>query len=208
MKINNEIGKERTVRRYKPRKVYYKTTTMVGVKDILFGRGISKHFGNRFFRNYVDLIARDYFDSTTRMGKTKIISETMLKLSVSGYRFLRENDQGQMSTLDSKTCRAKVCYYSTAYNRWTDLITNTLKFSHALRDRCTQLNSNTSADKVGTMEFKKTGLNVVQYAERVTRGDIQRELLAKSNNAIPDSSRRCRKSKNSKDTMFINAMSS
>jgi hypothetical protein len=50
------------------------------------------------------------------------------------------------------------------------------------------------------MEFKKIGLNVVQYAERLTRGDIQREILAKSNDAIPDSSRRCSKSKNSKDT--------
>jgi hypothetical protein len=110
MKINNEaISKETTVRRYKRRKVYYKTTTLIGVKDILFGRGISNHFGNRFFRNYVDLIASDYFDSNSRMGKSKIIAETMLKLSVTGYRFLRENDQGQMSTLDSKTCRAKVC---------------------------------------------------------------------------------------------------
>jgi hypothetical protein len=109
MTINNEaISKERTVRRYKPRKGY-KASTTIGVKDILFGRGISKHFGNRFFRNYVDLIACDYFDSTTRVGKTKIIAEAMLKLSVSGYRFLRENDQGQMITLDSKTCRAKVC---------------------------------------------------------------------------------------------------
>jgi hypothetical protein len=81
-----------------------------------------------------------------------------------------------------------------------DLITYLLKLSHALRDRCTQLKSNTSFDKVGTMKFKKTGLNVVQYAERFTRGDIQRELLPKSNNAIPDSSRTCIKSKNSRDS--------
>jgi hypothetical protein len=81
-----------------------------------------------------------------------------------------------------------------------DLITYPLKLSHALRDRCPQLKRDTSADKVERMKFKKKGLNVVQYAERLTRGDIQRELLAKSNNAIPDSSRRCIKSKNSRDT--------
>ncbi len=83
-------------------------TPVFGVKDILLGRGAVKHIANRFFRTYIDLYVYDYFHSTSREEKCRIIKESLYELDLSGYRFLKENYYGEMMILDPKSCRSKV----------------------------------------------------------------------------------------------------
>jgi hypothetical protein len=94
----------------KQRKMYPRTTSVIGVKDIILGRGSFKHIGNHFFRNYIDIYVHEYFHTPTRDGKSRIIEESLYELSLSGYRFLKEVDPREMIILEPKLCRSKVCF--------------------------------------------------------------------------------------------------
>jgi hypothetical protein len=83
-------------------------TFVIGVKDILLGRGALKHIANRVFRTYIDLYVYDYFHSTSREEKCRIIEESLYELDLSGYRFLKGNYYGEVMILEPKSCRSKV----------------------------------------------------------------------------------------------------
>ena len=79
-----------------------------GDRDILNGRGIIRHIGNRVFRIFIDLHIHEYFHTPFRDEKSRIIEDCLYDLIVAGYRFWNQNQQGGMVEQDLSACRSKV----------------------------------------------------------------------------------------------------